>query len=718
MKKILVTALLLSALVIPVCAQESNWVAVNHFQAGQEYFNKSEYTKAIAEFRNALRANPTGLAERAGLINSYLARAAYFHDTVKKYNEAMNDLRCALYYIKYFSDAALDEQMTNAATVTEQNLAMIMSAQNLSSAPKNRFQTGKKLRVNGNFPAAATEFFAATSEDELAAESWENLGDISNIFKLPNMAIKYYSNSLKANDNNPNVHLKLARALDENNQFQAASTHYNLALASSKDAADILNALEKVWLEKSAQHPEDAEAQANLGAIYQKKGNYQLALEQYKKAEQLNPNNINTKLNLGTLYQIQKNYQQAITVYDSIISSQPNHAFAHYYKAQCLKELNDKDGAIQEYKQTLALNPGTGNAKTELFALMKESMTNEDILQFMYQDLRTNPNDPNVCYEFAYELHKANKLQDAITFYKNTIKLDPNYTDAYINLAQVYKQLSNYPEAQNVLTAAKTQMPENKEIQKYFNMILKESSDIAYDEATKCFNVGSYTQAIEKFQSISPATPESLIGIAACYQKMEQYDRALTNYQKAFELDSKNSEIAYYIAMLSLQQGKMEDAKKYAEISLSLDSKNAPTKDLLQQITDNETETLLNQSLTLYDQQKFDEALVAINSLIKQVSKKPDVYFYRGMILDALKKYDEAIKDYNKAYDLNNTLIIAKYALGVDYDNLGKQKDAIAAFENFLALSNGEINDYTNYAKSRLEELKNNEQNPKPNANN
>ena len=164
MKKIFVTAILLSVLSCPVLSQESNWVAVSHYKAGQEYFNKSEYTKAIGEFRNALRANPIGLAERAGLINSYLARAAYYHDTEKKYNESLNDLRSALFYIKLYSDAPMDTQMQNAASVTERNLAMIMSSLNISPNPQNRLQIARKLRLNGNFAAAATEFYAAAQD--------------------------------------------------------------------------------------------------------------------------------------------------------------------------------------------------------------------------------------------------------------------------------------------------------------------------------------------------------------------------------------------------------------------------------------------------------------------------------------------------------------------------------------------------------------------------
>ena len=65
MKKYLITAILLTVLFTPtVSAEEQNWVAVHHFETAQTYFKNSEYSKAIDEYKKALRANPYGLPER------------------------------------------------------------------------------------------------------------------------------------------------------------------------------------------------------------------------------------------------------------------------------------------------------------------------------------------------------------------------------------------------------------------------------------------------------------------------------------------------------------------------------------------------------------------------------------------------------------------------------------------------------------------------------
>ena len=103
MKKLAFTITLLALISSPVLAQSSdNWIAVQYYNAGQKYFQSSQYTKAAEEFRKALRVNPYGLPERAGVINSYLSRAAYYYNSTKEYEKALNDLRAALFYIKYY----------------------------------------------------------------------------------------------------------------------------------------------------------------------------------------------------------------------------------------------------------------------------------------------------------------------------------------------------------------------------------------------------------------------------------------------------------------------------------------------------------------------------------------------------------------------------------------------------------------------------------------
>ncbi len=98
-------------------------------------------------------------------------------------------------------------------------------------------------------------------------------------------------------------------------------------------------------------------------------------MQQYEKAESLNPSNVNTRLNLGTLYQAQKEYETAIAAYDTIIDVNPNFKLAYLYKAQCYRALGNKEAAIQNYKLALNLDPNNQDIKNELFDMYETNMT-------------------------------------------------------------------------------------------------------------------------------------------------------------------------------------------------------------------------------------------------------------------------------------------------------------------------------------------------------
>ncbi len=687
------------------CCADDNWVAIQYFQQGQKYFDNYQYSSAITEFKKALRTTPNGREQRVALINTYLARATYYNDKTQEYAKALDDLRSALFYIKYYDDSPLDGQMSEAATKAEHNIGVFMQQLNISTTPANRFRIAKQLRVAGNFSAAATEFQYAVLDPKFQKDSYISLGDISNVLNMDEMAVKYYTAALKFDDKNANVHLKLARAYDNLDKNQQATHEYNLALVYSDNSADILNSLEKVWLEKSEKYPNDAEIQSNLGAVYQKKGDFTAALTQYKRAESLNPANVNTKYNLGTLYQQQKNYQAALAAYDSVLRDYPQNAFAHYYKAQCLRDLGNKQEAISEYKIALTLTPNIGTAKSELFSLMKDSMTNEEILQYMYKTVQADPNNPDLYYEFALELHKANKLSDAVTFYKDTIKLDPKYSEAYLNLAQTYKQLSKFDDALATMEAAKKVLPNDNEITKYYNTLKAENVNIVYNDALKFFNEGNYTKAIEKYLTVQPETTEALIGLAACYQKMDNNKMAIQYYKKAFNLDQKNVEIASYIATLSYSIDNFPDTEVYAKKVLALEPTNQDAKELISLLNDEKLTKEIDKALELYDQKKYVEGISVINSVIVKDGKNANAYYYRAMFYDAQKKYDLALKDYQLAYQYDPEMIVAVYSQAVVYDNLDKYKEANQTFKKYLSLCTNE-NEYTEYVKQRLAELK------------
>ena len=87
-----------------VIAQESVFAAsgafAEHYNAAQNFLMQNQYSSAIVEFRKAMKINYLDNSARIGIINSYLARAAYYANTEKDYDRAANDFRSALFYLK------------------------------------------------------------------------------------------------------------------------------------------------------------------------------------------------------------------------------------------------------------------------------------------------------------------------------------------------------------------------------------------------------------------------------------------------------------------------------------------------------------------------------------------------------------------------------------------------------------------------------------------
>ena len=514
-----------------------------------------------------------------------------------------------------------------------------------------------------------------------------------------------YQTAITVNPSDTELHLKLARTYEVTNDFNTALKEYSSALDNSSEKADILNSLERIWQKKVDESPNDAETHANLGVIYQKEKRYQEALDEYRKAEALNPANINTKVNIGTLYQEQKNYNAAIGVYDNILSSQPHNINVLTYKAECLKELGRNDDAVDIYKTALSLDPKNTAIKTNLFELMKNTMPTEDVLAFLYKNVQNSPMNADSYYEFAYELHKANKLDDAITYYNETIKLDNKKTDAYINLAQAYRQKQDYAKAYDVINKAKAIAPENELIKKQFETISKDYTANSYNLASNAFESGDYNKAVEEYKKINPPTLESCMGIAAAYQSLNNNNEAINYYKKAMELSPNNADLPYYIASIYINLNDTEKAKPYIQMALSKNPNHKQAKELNTYILQKDSETKLTQAINFYDNKKYNEAITKLNEIINSDAKNSTAYYYRAMAYDALNNYEKAINDYKMTLKYAPDMAIAYYSLAVDYDSINDFK---CAKENYIKYvkNTQEDNDYKKYAQARIDEIK------------
>jgi len=676
----------------------------NYIQ-GNKYLQNSQYSSAINEFKKAIRTNPSDRSSLIGLSNSYNMRAQYYNNTVKATDNAISDLKSAIFFLKYFASNNTDFSLGQSIIEMEKNLSILENSLKQSITPEYRLNSAQKLRTKGEFAASGFDYYQLLSNNAYAPQANSALGDIYKIFNRPDKAVYFYKNALATDSDNTEIHLKLARTYEQLNDFSASLKEYSYALNASSESEEILNPLERIWQKKVDENPKDAEARANLGVVFQKQKRYMEALNEYRRAEALNPTNINTKINIGTLYQEQKKYDMAMSVYDSILNLQPYNAKVLVYKAECCKSLNRKKEAIELLKSAMNLDPKNSAIKAKLFDLLKDTMPTSEVLDFLYKNVQNSPMNADSYYEFAYELHKANKIDDAIVYYLETIKLDKNKIDAYINLSQAYRQKKNYSDAYSIIKKAKAIQGNNELVNKQYELCLKEYAANSYSIASNAFQSGDYEKAIAEYQKINPKDSDVYIGIAASYQSLKDNQNALENYKKALELAPNNDDIAFYIASIYANMNDFVKAKEYINISLSKNSLNVQAKELLKYINDKETESLLSYAVSLYEASKYSEAIEQFNRILDINSTNATVYYYRAMAYDGLNQYNKAIEDYKSTLKYAPEMVIAYYSLGVDYDSINDYKNAKKYYFKYLELSI-EDNDYRKYAQSRINEIK------------
>ncbi len=674
-----------------------------YYKKGMEFYKANEYSKAIDALKKSLELSPDRTATRINLSVAYINRGTYFFNQKNNLEQAASDYRNAIYYLDYDGHKPISKLAEENIHIAQTNLGNVLDAMEAGS----RKTIAKALRGQGKFTEAIVEFKAALKQDSDNIELYEALGDIYRALQKPVPAADNYKKALSKDSTKPELHLKYARALQDMGKNEIAVREFNIALNTGKEGQkkEILNDLEYIWIEKIKENPRDASAHMNLGVVLQKKGNLDGAMREYKIAETIDPNDITTRLNLGTLFQAKKKYNTALRAYDTILQVRPGHILAHYYKGTALRDMGRLDDAIKEFRFILKKDGRNKMAKEALFETVMLFPDKRDTLNTLATFAKNNPNDPATQYKFAFYLHSINRQDEAMKYYHRTIKADPGYTDAYLNIASIYKEKNRVNLAVSVLKDALDKMPGNVRIAEMISAIESEAATIRYHNALQMHTNGNYEEAIaeyKKIMEISEPDSDLYVNLGAAYQAFNNNTEAIKAYEKAIELDESNSTAYYYLGTGYFQEENFEKALKTYQKALAIDPKNENIKQAIESSKQVMTARLLEKGILEYNRGNYNEALLTLNTALITEPENADIYYQRGMVYDAMEKYPLAISDYEHAVKYNSGLAMAYYALAVDYDLLKNYSEAKKWYEKFIEKSQDTENEYVKYSKQRI----------------
>jgi len=141
---------------------------------------------------------------------------------------------------------------------------------------------------------------------------------------------------------------------------------------------------EALWLDTVAKNPDSVRALNNLGNIYLGQGKYDLALENFKKCEQLSTHYMYCPLNVGTSYsslgqalerqnkptEAARNYELAEQAFGRAIVLNPRNVYTNFFLGRFLAEIRKNCGSAHPYL-SMALEVTGGRHPEAAYSLAK-----------------------------------------------------------------------------------------------------------------------------------------------------------------------------------------------------------------------------------------------------------------------------------------------------------------------------------------------------------
>jgi tetratricopeptide (TPR) repeat protein len=131
-------------------------------------------------------------------------------------------------------------------------------------------------------------------------------------------------------------------------------------------------------------------------------------------------------------------YQEAIESYKQAIRINPDDEYAHNNLGVAYRKLGKYEEEIESYKQAIRINPDDRDAHNNLGLAYGELGKHKKEIESYKQAIRINPDYVNAHYNLGNAYGELGKYQEAIESYKQLIRIDPDDVDAHFNLGLTY----------------------------------------------------------------------------------------------------------------------------------------------------------------------------------------------------------------------------------------------------------------------------------------
>lgn len=223
-------------------------------------------------------------------------------------------------------------------------------------------------------------------------------------------------------------------------------------------------------------------------------------------------------------------------------------------------------------------------------------------------------------------------------------------------------------------------------------------------------------EAISKAIYLDPESQYYRFNRGFLKRKSKDYQSAINDFAKAFEIDPSFAEAVYEIGSIYFDLGDCEQAYKYWKIGSDLGDVNSQTlldkhyKDISSERTSKLSEQNIEQATLHFNSgikyKDSEEYLIACQEFDKAIAINPNeekFYLHRAISKEVLGEYQEALIDYAKVIELNPDYANAFNGLGSVKSSLGDNEAAVKDYTKAISIDPNYAVAYYNRGYSKAE---------------
>jgi len=222
---------------------------------------------------------------------------------------------------------------------------------------------------------------------------------------------------------------------------------------------------EQELLDRVKANSKDVDALIKLGTVYQNQGQIDKAIEQFKKAIEIDPNSMLAHSNLAYIYEGQGKIDEAIAEFKELLRIKPDFPQIHVGIGLLYDSQGKTDEAIAEMKKAIQLDPKTTVAYINLGVLYRKKGMLDDAIGQFKKLLEMQP-DTAVYHGVLGDLYREKgDFDKAETEFQIALKLDPSMErepNFVASIALVYYGKGMYDEAEKEMNKAISLDPNNE----------------------------------------------------------------------------------------------------------------------------------------------------------------------------------------------------------------------------------------------------------------